>query len=121
MAWHSVCGRPAWEAALASPGPGSAVDGGVRSASRFAAPCIQLASKGMLGSEDCLYLNVFAPRRARSASHLAVMVHLHPGGNASGRPYTDASALTAENVIVITVAYRLGILGFAGAASAVSP
>lgn len=87
---------------------------GVRSASKFAAPCFQLAPKGVLGSEDCLYLNVFAPRHATSASHLAVMVHLHPGGNASGRPYTDASALTADDVIVVTLAYRLGILGFAG-------
>jgi len=53
---------------------------GVRSASKFAAPCIQLGPKAVLGSEDCLYLNVFAPRHATSGSHLAVMVHLHPGG-----------------------------------------
>src|SRR5947208_14371305 len=44
---------------------------GVRDATTFAPPCIQLdVNGGTLGSEDCLYLNVFAPRTARAGSGL---------------------------------------------------
>jgi para-nitrobenzyl esterase len=87
---------------------------GVRDATQFAPPCIQLAPGGTAGSEDCLYLNVFAPSTATSSSHLAVMVHLHPGGNAFGWAYRNASAFTARNVIVVTLGYRLGAFGFVG-------
>ena len=88
---------------------------GVRDATTFAPPCIQLdVNGGTLGSEDCLYLNVFAPRTARAGSGLPVMVHLHPGGNAFGQPYTDTGAFTGRGVIVVTLAYRLGIFGFVG-------
>ena len=88
---------------------------GVRDATRFARPCIQLAfPTGTLGREDCLYLNVFAPPTATSTSGLPVMVHLHPGSNYFFHPYHDASAFVARDVIVVTPAYRLGILGFGG-------
>jgi len=88
---------------------------GTRDASSFAQPCIQLAFEGgTLGSEDCLYLNVFAPSTATPKSRLAVMVHLHPGGNGGFHAYTDAKAFTDRNVIVVTVAYRLGVFGFVG-------
>jgi para-nitrobenzyl esterase len=95
------------------PAPVSAWSG-VRDATEFASPCIQLAPEGTLGSEDCLYLNVFAPGTATPSSRLAVMVHLHPGRNAFGDAYTDAGAFTARNVIVVTVGYRLGVFGFVG-------
>jgi para-nitrobenzyl esterase len=42
------------------------------------------------------------------------MVHLHPGANFFGDSYRDASAFTARNVIVVTVGYRLGVMGFMG-------
>ncbi len=88
---------------------------GVRDATRFAPPCIQTDfNGGTLGSEDCLYLNVFAPPTATAGSGLPVMVHLHPGGNALFHPYTGASAFTARGVIVVTLAYRLGVFGFVG-------
>jgi para-nitrobenzyl esterase len=88
---------------------------GVRDATRFAPPCIQMASDTQtIGSENCLHLNVFAPATATPSSHLAVMVHLHPGGNAYGGPYQNAHAFTARGVIVVTVAYRLGVFGFMG-------
>jgi para-nitrobenzyl esterase len=41
------------------------------------------------------------------------MVHLHPGGNFFGRAYRNADWLVERGVIVVTVGYRLGALGFA--------
>jgi para-nitrobenzyl esterase len=61
-----------------------------------------------------LYLNVFAPAAATASSHLAVMVHLHPGSNTYGEAYQDATAFTARDVIVVSVGYRLGVLGWVG-------
>lgn len=45
------------------------------------------------------------------------MVHLHPGSNSFGDAYNDAGVFTARNVIVVTVGYRLGVLGFMGSAA----
>src|SRR5215207_3681063 len=60
---------------------------GVRSAGRFPAQCVQLGlSQPVEGSEDCLYLNVFAPATVGSAK-LPVMVQLHGGGNFFFHPY----------------------------------
>lgn len=94
---------------------------GLRDATTFASPCVQpsaFAADGSVtattGSEDCLYLNVFAPAGATASSRLAVMVHLHGGGNTFGAPYEDASAFVSRGVVVVTLAYRLGVFGFAG-------
>jgi para-nitrobenzyl esterase len=88
---------------------------GVRDATHFAAPCLQPGFDAPpSGREDCLYLNVFTPAMATPTSGLAVMVHLHPGGNFFGAPYRDASAFVERDVIVVTVAYRLGVFGFVG-------
>jgi len=71
------------------------------------------------GSEDCLYLNVYAPPFAvdevpSGDAALPVMVWIHGGGNVWGRAEQfDGSALAAqENVIVVTIQYRLGPLGW---------
>lgn len=68
----------------------------------------------MDGSEDCLYLNVSVPAGAASTARLPVMVHLHGGSNWFFHPYQHASALVEHGVIVVTVAYRLGVFGFVG-------
>jgi para-nitrobenzyl esterase len=63
-------------------------------------------------SEDCLYLNVWAPARAKK---LPVMVWIHGGGFFGGsgsQAGTDGSRLTRQGVIVVTLNYRLGIFGF---------
>jgi para-nitrobenzyl esterase len=65
-------------------------------------------------SEDCLYLNVWAPRRPAQGA-LPVMVWLHGGSNVvgSGAQSTyDADSLAAHGVIVVTINYRLGVMGF---------
>jgi para-nitrobenzyl esterase len=64
------------------------------------------------GAEDCLFLNVWAPKGARKAP---VMVWLHGGGNAFGAGSLgvyDGSAFVRDGVILVTMNYRLGALGF---------
>uniref|UniRef100_G1T6L1 Carboxylesterase type B domain-containing protein n=1 Tax=Oryctolagus cuniculus TaxID=9986 RepID=G1T6L1_RABIT len=65
-------------------------------------------------SEDCLYLNIYSPAHAREGSDLPVMVWIHGGGMTLGMASTyDGSALAAfEDVVVVTIQYRLGVLGF---------
>ena len=70
-------------------------------------------------SEDCLYLNVFTPPNATSASRLPVMVWVHGGGysgggsNESRLNATFTAALTNDMVVVVTN-YRLNVFGFLG-------
>ncbi|XP_004847959.1 liver carboxylesterase 1 isoform X1 [Heterocephalus glaber] len=65
-------------------------------------------------SEDCLYLNIYTPVDLRKKSSLPVMVWIHGGGLTFGGASTyNGLALSAhENVIVVTIQYRLGIWGF---------
>lgn len=67
-------------------------------------------------SEDCLYLNVWAPR-AQSGAPLPVMVWVHGGGNRSGwsfEPNYRGESLAARGVVVVSIAYRVGVFGFFG-------
>jgi para-nitrobenzyl esterase len=64
------------------------------------------------GSEDCLTLQVFAPTGAK---HAPVMVWLHGGGNTRGAGSLGAyngSAFARDGVVLVSVNYRLGPLGF---------
>lgn len=64
-------------------------------------------------SEDCLYLNVYSPAGSNK-NKLPVMVWIH-GGNFifGGASRYDGSALAAyENIVVVLIQYRLGLLGF---------
>ncbi|XP_014644062.1 PREDICTED: liver carboxylesterase 1-like [Ceratotherium simum simum] len=65
-------------------------------------------------SEDCLYLNIYTPADLTKKSRLLVMVWLHGGGLVLGGASTyDGLPLSAhENVVVVTIQYRLGIWGF---------
>ncbi|KAM6177442.1 pyrethroid hydrolase Ces2e-like [Erethizon dorsatum] len=65
-------------------------------------------------SEDCLYLNIYTPAHAREDSKLPVMVWIHGGSLVSGMAsLTDGAILAAsENVVVVAIQYRLGVLGF---------
>ncbi|MDH4040697.1 MAG: carboxylesterase family protein [Gammaproteobacteria bacterium] len=71
----------------------------------------------VLGDEDCLYLDVWAPREAREKpvnSKLPVMVWIHGGANTLGLSGATRSYNLAgkENVIVVSLQYRLGLLGW---------
>ena len=66
------------------------------------------------GNEDCLYLNIWRPRS--KAADLPVYFWIHGGGNSIQWPLlsiTDGSVLANKsNIIVVTVNYRLGPMGF---------
>ncbi|KAF2988311.1 hypothetical protein EK904_008464 [Melospiza melodia maxima] len=65
-------------------------------------------------SEDCLYLSVYSPAGSSKKDKLPVMVWIH-GGNFifGGAARYDGSALSAyENVVVVLIQYRLGLLGY---------
>lgn len=90
----------------------------VRDASQFGAACPQAPdhkeSWAKVGktSENCLFLNVWRPARP---GKYPVMVFLHGGGftyGSGGVPLYDSARLASRGVVVVTVNYRLGILGF---------
>ncbi|MFV2089150.1 MAG: carboxylesterase/lipase family protein [Pseudomonadales bacterium] len=69
------------------------------------------ADSDVAGTEDCLYLNVFSPV---NAADLPVMFWIHGGGNTigDGGSYNGAALATKQNVVVITINYRLGPIGW---------
>ena len=65
-------------------------------------------------TEDCLYLNVFVPPGAGAAQHgLPVMFWIYGGGFAGGESndYNASKLATQGNVVVVTINYRVGVLG----------
>lgn len=82
--------------------------------------CVQMASRfggiegeGIVGSEDCLYLDIKAPVDYADKQY-PVMLWIHGGGNTTGlKDYYDFATLVAtQNVVVVTINYRLGALGW---------
>jgi para-nitrobenzyl esterase len=94
---------------------------GVRGASAMQHDCMQLPAPSEAApagtttpSEDCLYLNIWAPAENRHA-HLQVMVWIYGGGflNGGGSPAVyDGTAFATRGVIIVTFNYRLGRFGF---------
>ena len=92
---------------------------GMRDASKFGESCPQQYIKnlsdglGLPGSEDCLKLNVYGP--VKPGKNLPVMVWIHGGGlivDGARDPQFTPINLIKNGVIVVTVDYRLGSLGF---------
>ena len=65
------------------------------------------------GTEDCLYLDIQAPNKSNQ-SRLPVMFWIHGGGNTSGLKdiYNFAKLVKKEEVIVVSINYRLGAFGW---------
>ena len=86
-----------------------------RQAQEFGPACAQPASAfgtpSPTTNEDCLTLNVFRPR---APGPHPVMVWIHGGAFylGSSTAYPDVSSLVGQNVVVVTLNYRLGALGF---------
>ena len=66
------------------------------------------------GSEDCLFLHITLPGTLDRQANHAVMLWIHGGGYiaGSGSTYIGAPLAVFGDVIVVTINYRLGILGF---------
>jgi para-nitrobenzyl esterase len=106
LRWAPTAPAPSWS--------------GVRDATSFGAICPQpkrpdgvaAAGAGMAQSEDCLFLNVFTFAGAKKAP---VMVWIHGGafrfGSGSG-PIYDGAAFARDGVILVSINYRLGALGW---------
>jgi para-nitrobenzyl esterase len=104
--WRPPQPAPSWSAA--------------RDASAYGPACPQVTypgqpnAGGYVGptSEDCLNLNVWAPKGAR---HAPVMVWIFGGGNVAGANSiapNDGSAFARDGIVLVSVNYRLGALGF---------
>ena len=98
---------------------------GIRDATHYGSACLQLLpQKSTLGNEDCLYLNVFTPPTAAAGAKKHVMFWLFGGGftagagdqdlifNGTGNLYHGATFAKEQDVVVVTINYRLGELGF---------
>jgi len=79
-------------------------------------PQLDLASKEYTGHEDCLYLNVFSPEtKFMTGVKHPVMVWIHGGAFQLGSSLSDfygPERLLDEDVVLVTLNYRLGALGF---------
>jgi para-nitrobenzyl esterase len=90
---------------------------GTRAATSFGAPCAQNSGSGKVlenSSEDCLYLNVWAPEWPPRTPK-PVMFWMHGGGNyagATGSPNFDGESLARHGVVLVSAAYRLTAFGF---------
>jgi para-nitrobenzyl esterase len=93
---------------------------GVRNADTFAPGCVQDSSmSAMTGapanfSEDCLYLNVWTGAKTADEKR-PVMVWIHGGafvGGMTGTPMFDGTKFAQKGVVLVSVAYRLGVFGF---------
>jgi para-nitrobenzyl esterase len=80
--------------------------------------CMFVNGAGVVkGQEDCLYLNVFIPSQTPHGQQQPVMVYIHGGANRKGAgipgfDFSDPPELATQGVILVTLEYRLGILGF---------
>jgi para-nitrobenzyl esterase len=110
--WRAPQPFPAWQ--------------GVRPAKAFGHSCWQSVSPKGFGpwtheyvvqgdiSEDCLFLNVWTGQGSKAAAR-PVLVWLHGGGFNSGSgaiPIYDGARLARQGVVVVTINYRVGALGF---------
>ncbi|KUJ13859.1 prolyl oligopeptidase-like protein [Mollisia scopiformis] len=95
---------------------------GVLNATSFGADCAQSYSAlGLFSSgsedisEDCLYMNIWAPANATSTSNLLVYVWIYGGrfeGGAGSVPTYDGSHLASKDIVVVNFNYRMGPFGF---------
>ncbi|MBN2050686.1 MAG: carboxylesterase family protein [Spirochaetales bacterium] len=90
---------------------------GILEARNFAPPCVQRLFAGgpVIGSEDCLYLNIWKPRHHEEP--LPVYVFIHGGGNTFGSSsiypdYHGSRLAQAGEMIFVSMNYRLGPFGW---------
>ncbi len=103
LRWRPPQPAPKWE--------------GVRAADQFGRACVQTneaIADLPAPSEDCLYLNVWTPAK-NEEEKLPVLVWIHGGGFVAGAPAEKlyhGEWLAKKGVVVVSIAYRLGVFGF---------
>ncbi|XP_061888200.1 bile salt-activated lipase-like [Entelurus aequoreus] len=97
---------------------------GIFKATKFAKRCVQMSvlQTSTFGSEDCLYLNIWVPQGRHVSTNLPVMIWFYGGGFMVGGSmgpnflnnylYSGQQLADKGNVIVVSVGYRVGVLGF---------
>jgi hypothetical protein len=100
---------------------------GIYQATKFGPKCPQILTSGKhigkyAGEEDCLYINVFTPEKIEKP--LPVLFNIHGGGFYFGSGDTDVlgpETFIEENVIFVSINYRLGPLGFLASGDKLAP
>ncbi len=92
---------------------------GVRDATAFGPVCMQMGRANSGGTqnqpEDCLFANVWTPADFKAGGKLPVMVWIHGGAfiqGAGSSPVYDGTHFAERGVVLVSVNYRLGRLGF---------
>lgn len=96
---------------MSSSGNGSAV---LVQATEYGPECAQQSvPEGVTYAEDCLYLNIFRPNEQKEGS-LSVMVWIHGGQwvSGAGSQFDGTNLAGSEDVVVVTINYRLGVFGY---------
>lgn len=105
---------------------------GIRNATTPASDCIQknslLPNPTVSGEEDCLYLNLYRPIRSdvdHARLPLPVIVYIHGGAFFAGSPSPyivgPQRFMATGRVLMVTIAYRLGALGFLSTGDSEAP
>ena len=125
---------PVGELRFRPPEPPKSWKPDTRDAQKWGNVCIQLENKKIMDaikavwanfseeylSEDCLYLNVFSPDT--NSGLLPVMVYIHGGAYLFGSAvYRPGDMLALQGVVVVTIQYRLGVLGFLSTGDKAAP
>jgi para-nitrobenzyl esterase len=132
LRWRAPQPAASWTGVRDATRPGSACVQNDTGLDRFVTPLAAAYETSYIGhtvasSEDCLYLNVWAPNwpGKGSPASLPVMVWLHGGSNTAGSGAQttydgaaydgaghDGGGLVSHGVILVTINYRLGVMGF---------
>ncbi|XP_046988682.1 esterase FE4-like [Schistocerca americana] len=96
---------------------------GVRDALQVGSKCPQYRDNEVSGDEDCLYLNVYGPGDAlQNATLKPVMVRIHGGCFTGGYGHgTIPNYFVDNDVVIVSINYRLGLLGFLSTGDEVVP
>ncbi|MFM7432590.1 MAG: CpcT/CpeT family chromophore lyase, partial [Gammaproteobacteria bacterium] len=111
----SPAGSQRWQAPrLLATAPANARALNPLDATNYGPSCLQPRASSappLVTSEDCLYLNVWTPA-SKAKTPLPVMVWFHGGGFLTGDGRIPGEILAAQGVVVVSMNYRLGPLGF---------
>ncbi|XP_067661139.1 neuroligin-4, Y-linked-like [Haliotis asinina] len=98
---------------------------GPRDATLYGPACLQRDLKPQFNvtmGEDCLYLNVYTSARSKSEATLPVVVFIHGGTFLTGSgSFFNPSMLAVRDVVMVTINYRLNVLGFLSTGDAAAP